>query len=76
MENLIIISGGVGIICFIAGMILELFINAKELNRIKAELEYTRSKLIESQNSYGSENVEVIEINDHRVPDDKLFEPW
>jgi hypothetical protein len=66
---------GVGIICFIAGMILELIVNAAEINTIKEELEYTKSKLKEKQ----MQTIEVIEINDNsklNSETESLFEPW
>ena len=32
----------VGVVCFIAGMIVELIINASEINDIKAQLEHVK----------------------------------
>lgn len=63
---------GVGVVCFIAGMIVELIINASEINDIKAQLEYTK-------NNQKVENVEVIEIKDNvalKKEAESLFDLW
>lgn len=64
---------GVGVVCFIAGMIVELIINASEINDIKAQLEHVKNK------NQKLETVEVIEINDNVASNNKaesLFGPW
>lgn len=64
---------GVGVVCFIAGMILELIINASEINDIKAQLEHVKNK------NQKLETVEVIEINDNVALNkeaESIFDPW
>ena len=63
---------GVGVVCFIAGMIVELIINASEINDIKAQLEHVK-------NNQKLETVKVIEINDNvalKKEAESLFDPW
>lgn len=76
METMIIIVAGVAVFCFIAGMLVEMTLNAKELNAMRLELDSTRSILAEMQNNTILNPIEVIEINDNRISDGKLFEPW
>ena len=62
----------VGVVCFIAGMIVELIINASEINDIKAQLEHVKK-------NKKLETVEVIEINDNVALNkeaESLFDLW
>ena len=64
---------GVGVVCFIAGMIVELIINASEINDIKAQLEHAKN------NNQELKTIEVIEINDKVALNNEaesLFDPW
>lgn len=64
-----------GMICFIAGMVVELFINNRELMSARTELSCAKDEIISLKHQL-SEGVEVIEINDNRTKDEDLFEPW
>lgn len=64
-----------GIICFIAGMIVELFINSRELKATRDELLYTKGELYKLHRQL-EEGVEIIEIHDNTIKDENLFEPW
>lgn len=78
-ETAVILISGIGVLCFIAGMILELIINAKELNSVRAELEQTKADLINSQSQKKVTSVEITELTDSCTPvtsSGKLFEPW
>ena len=76
METMIIIAVCVAVFCFIAGMLVEMTLNAKELNAMRLELDSTKSILAEMQNTTILNPVEVIEINDNRISDETLFERW
>ena len=78
-ETAVILISGIGVLCFIAGMALELIINAKELNSVRAELEQTKADLINSQSRKKVTSVEITELTDSYAPvtsSGNLFEPW
>lgn len=78
-ETAVILISGIGVLCFIAGMALELIINAKELNSVRAELEQTKADLINSQSQKKVTSVEITELTDSYAPvtsSGNLFGPW
>ena len=68
----------VGLICFIAGMVIELFINSGELKATRDELFFTKAQLSEAKKVIDG-RMEIVEIDDKVVkstPKKDYFKPW
>ena len=66
----------IGVVCFVAGMTVEMFMVTGELRATRDELLYTKGELLKLQRGDGAGVVKVIEINDNRAPTGSLFDPW
>ncbi|MBO4542668.1 MAG: hypothetical protein J5725_05735 [Bacteroidales bacterium] len=68
----------IAVVCFIAGMTVELFINSGELKATRDELLFTKAKLADAQKIIDGD-LEVIEIEDKIIkstPKSDYFKPW
>ena len=68
----------IAVVCFIAGMVTELFINSGELKATRDELLFTKAKLADAQKIIDGD-LEVIEIEDKIIkstPKSDYFKPW
>ena len=67
----------IAIVCFIAGMVLELFISSEELKSTRDELATTQLKLADAQRIIDN-NTEVIRIEGSMIKGatNDYFKPW
>ena len=68
----------IAIVCFIAGMVLELFISSGELKSTRDEMLFTKAQLAEAQKIING-RLEIVEIEDKVVkstPKKDYFKPW